>query len=110
VLIGWTIIITTLFHDIIFAIKYNIKVPQVQVHTSPIDWDFGGPSIDPGVFDKLFPFCCLSHHEPTEWVSLWERLKFLTAVSIFWGFITLLWFLVKKGILSYYNDDDLFNI
>lgn len=75
VLIGWIIIVSTIVHDIVLALKYDMKIPQVQVKTTPMDeiWDSG--PIHPGVIDRLFPFCCLSHHQPTEWVSLWDKGK-----------------------------------
>jgi len=104
ILIGWIIIFSTFFHDIIFALKYNMQVPQVKIQRSPIDksWDSG--PIEPSVIDRVFPFCCLSRHQPTEWVSIWKRLQFLIGISIGWICFTLLWFLVKKGILNYDNE------
>lgn len=102
VLIGWVVIVLTLFHDILLALKYGMKVPQVQVKLTPMDkvWDSG--PISPGLIDRIFPFCCLSHHQPTEWVSLWERLKFLAGISLGWFILfTLPWILIRKRILAY---------
>lgn len=106
VLTGWVIIVLTLFHDITFALKYG-KVPQVQVKITPMDeiWDSG--PIGVGVIDRLFPFCCLSRHQPAEWISLWEKLKFLLGISFGWFILfTLPWILVRKGILNYYDEDE----
>ncbi|MCS7278102.1 MAG: hypothetical protein NZ531_04550 [Aquificaceae bacterium] len=106
VLAGWVIIVSTLLHDILFALKYDMKVPQVQVKITLMDkvWDSG--PISAGVIERLFPFCCLSHHQPAKWVSLWERLKFLAGVSFAWFIIfTLPWILVRKGILGYNESD-----
>jgi Sec-independent protein secretion pathway component TatC len=103
VLIGWIIIVLTFFHDIILALKYDMKVPQAKLASYTVG--IGSKHIDLRLFDRLFPFCCLSHHQPTEWVLLWERLKFLAGISFGWFIITTLWILVKKGILTHEKDD-----
>lgn len=103
---GWIIIVLTLFHDIFLALKYDMKVLQVQVKITPMGRLWSRGPIGPGVIDRLFPFCCLSHHQPTEWVSLWERLKFLAGISLGWFIVvTLPWILVRKGIMTYEEDD-----
>ncbi len=106
VLAGWIVIVLTLFHDILLALKYGMKVPQVQVKLTSMGkvWDSGPISSE--LIDRIFPFCCLSHHQPIEWVSLWERLKFLAGISLGWFIvITLPWILVRKGIMTYEEDD-----
>jgi hypothetical protein len=106
VLISWTLIVSTFIHDIILALKYDMKVPQVKVEITPMDRIWHRGPISPGVIERLFPFCCLSRHQPTEWVPLWERLRNLLGFGFIWlTFITLSWILVKKGILTYNKDD-----
>lgn len=105
VLIGWIMIALTIFHDIIFALKYDMKVPQVKAETG-VRMRWGRNIGLKELLEKLFPFCCLYRHQPTEWVSLRERVKIWIGASVGWFIVfTLPWILVRKGIMYYEKDD-----